>query len=270
MRVRVTILESLVLAAAACWMSPLHAATFSVNTTADNGTGGCTALECTLREAMVAANATATADTIEFGIDSPASGELLIALASPLPTITQPVTIDGYSQPGSAVNTSATASDATLRIRVDGNFSRGLAVCADDVTIRGLSITGFAGAGIAFGETNGGATCAVSPAGGRILGNFVGLRTNGSNTAANVNGIVVNNAVVDIGSEDDADRNVVSGNTERGIRVAGAASAASGIYNNLIGTGRLGSGSDRGNGASGIELSAGRLRWTSVRIRRAT
>jgi CSLREA domain-containing protein len=257
MRVRGTILERLVLAALACWMAPLEAATFSVNTTADNGTGGCTALECTLREAIVAANATAAADTINFGIGSPATGELRIALASPLPTITQPVTIDGYSQPGSAVNTSANASDATLRIRVDGNFSRGLAVCADDVTIRGLAITGFAGAGIAFGETNGGATCAATPTGGRILGSFVGLRTNGSTVGSNANGIIVNNAVVDIGSEDDADRNVVSGNTERGIRVAGSASATSGIYNNLIGTGRLGSGSDRGNGASGIELSAG-------------
>jgi CSLREA domain-containing protein len=257
MRVRGSILERLVLAAVACWIAPLEAATFSVNTTADDGTGGCTALECTLREAIVAANATATADTISFGIGSPASGELLIALASPLPTITEPVTIDGYSQSGAAVNTSTTASDATLRIRVDGNFSRGFAVCADDVTIRGLSITGFAGAGIAFGETNGGATCAAAPTGGRILGNFVGLRTNGSTAGANGNGIVVNNAVVDIGSEDDGDRNVISGNTERGIRVAGPASESTGIYNNLIGTGRLGSGSDRGNGASGIELSAG-------------
>ncbi len=43
-----------------------QAATYTVNTTADNGTGGCTTTECTLREAIAAANANADNDVIEF------------------------------------------------------------------------------------------------------------------------------------------------------------------------------------------------------------
>lgn len=47
--------------------SPAHAAsTFTVNSTADPGTGSCDATECTLREAITSANATAGTDTINF------------------------------------------------------------------------------------------------------------------------------------------------------------------------------------------------------------
>ena len=43
-----------------------QAAIYTVNSTADNGTGGCDAAECTLREAIAAANATAEGDVINF------------------------------------------------------------------------------------------------------------------------------------------------------------------------------------------------------------
>lgn len=120
---------------------PSMAATFVVNNRFDAGTGGCTAAACTLREAMVAANATAAADTINFDIDVPVRGEVLIQPATPLPTITQPVTINGYSQGGAAVNTDPVASNAVLRIRVDalniasGNFH--FDICANNTTLRG-------------------------------------------------------------------------------------------------------------------------------------
>jgi hypothetical protein len=42
-------------------------------------------------------------DTINFNI--PGSGVKTIAPASPLPTITDAVVIDGYSQPGASANT---------------------------------------------------------------------------------------------------------------------------------------------------------------------
>lgn len=231
------------------------AATFVVTSLADTAGATCAAT-CTLRQAITAANATAAADTIDFAIASPASGELLIQVASSLPTITQPLTINGYSQPGTSVNTSPTVSDADLRIRIDGIVGRGLSICADDVTIRGLSLTGFASSGLAFGETSGGATCASPITGGRALGNFIGLRTNGSTVGANAFGIIANRALVEIGSEDDADRNVISGNTDLGIRITGQASSGSDIRNNLIGTSSLGAG-DRGNGGAGIDIAGG-------------
>ena len=45
-----------------------HADTFTVNSTNDPGTGGCNATECTLREAITAANTASGADTINFNI----------------------------------------------------------------------------------------------------------------------------------------------------------------------------------------------------------
>jgi CSLREA domain-containing protein len=72
------------------------ALTLTVTKTADTNDGACDA-DCSLREAIVAANAAAGADTIAFNI--PGAGPHTIAPASALPTITQPLTIDGFSQP---------------------------------------------------------------------------------------------------------------------------------------------------------------------------
>ena len=47
-----------------------HAATFTVNTADDHDDGVCNAADCTLREAINAANANAGADTITFNIGS--------------------------------------------------------------------------------------------------------------------------------------------------------------------------------------------------------
>ena len=61
-----------------------------VTTTADSGPGS-------LRAAIIYANANPGDDTITFAI--PGTGIQMIAPNSPLPTITVPVTIDGYTQP---------------------------------------------------------------------------------------------------------------------------------------------------------------------------
>ena len=64
------------------------ATTFHVNSVADPGTGGCDGVECTLREAIAAANADATADTIDFSAVASASGD--ISLLTPLPAVSHP------------------------------------------------------------------------------------------------------------------------------------------------------------------------------------
>jgi CSLREA domain-containing protein len=94
---------------------PTHAATpFTVNSTADPGTGGCDITECTLREAIDAANSAAGADT---GCNA---GVCTINPSSELPPITAPVTIDGYSQPGANANTLAVGNNAVLKIELSG------------------------------------------------------------------------------------------------------------------------------------------------------
>src|SRR5262249_39505577 len=67
-------------------------ATFVVTNTDDSGDGS-------LRDVMARANAAPGADTIAFNI--PGDGVHTIKPASALPAVTDPVTIDGYTQPGS-------------------------------------------------------------------------------------------------------------------------------------------------------------------------
>ena len=110
--------------------------TYTVTSTGDSGPG-------TLRQAILDANAHPGADTIEFNIAG--SGVHTISPASALPAITDPVTIDGYSQPGSLVNTNPTSQglNTVLRIEIDGT-NAGSSPClharADDITIRGLVV----------------------------------------------------------------------------------------------------------------------------------
>src|ERR1700730_17003756 len=79
------------------WIQPTaYAATFTVNTAADHDDGVCNVADCTLREAINAANVSAGTDTITFNISGAAVHT--ITPTSPLPTITDPVIIDGTSQ----------------------------------------------------------------------------------------------------------------------------------------------------------------------------
>ena len=71
---------------------------FTVNSIADPGIGVCDAAECTLREAITAANAAAGADTIAFDIAG--AGPHTITPASALPTITGVVVVDGDRRAG--------------------------------------------------------------------------------------------------------------------------------------------------------------------------
>src|SRR5262245_31311562 len=66
------------------------AATFTVLNTSDSGAGS-------LRQAIIDANNTPGADVISFSI--PGTAPYTISPASPLPSITDPVTIDGTTQP---------------------------------------------------------------------------------------------------------------------------------------------------------------------------
>ena len=111
-------------------VSPALAATFTVTNTADSGAGS-------LRAAITSANTTAGVDTISFAI--PGAGAQTIQVATALPTITERVTIDGWSQGGVGyLGTPLVEIDGSLTLNVNG-----LVVSASDCTIRGLSITNF-------------------------------------------------------------------------------------------------------------------------------
>jgi trimeric autotransporter adhesin len=127
-------------------------ATFTVTSVDDPGNGVCDS-SCTLREAIVAANATGTATSIdEIRFNIPGVGPHTIILGSALPILTQSVTIDGYTQPGALVNTDATGvgTNAVLKIEIRpvpaATFSL-LAgdIAASNITLRGLSVNSFGG-----------------------------------------------------------------------------------------------------------------------------
>src|SRR4051812_32315110 len=145
--------------------APAHAATFAVNNTSSAGAGS-------LRSAINAANGTAAADTIQFAI--PGNGVHTITPAVPLPAITQPLTIDGYTQPGSSAAAPGSAAVPTVVIDAS-NAARGIDIAGNGNEVRGLVVRNAQLDGIhVVGSNN------------VLAGNYIGL--NAAGVVANPNG----------------------------------------------------------------------------------
>jgi CSLREA domain-containing protein len=234
----------------------LAVSTFVVNRTgdesepiADRGNGVCDAIaatagnQCSLRAAIQEANALANVggpDEIKFNIPGDTKKVKTIKPASELPALTQAVTIDGYTQPGSKKNTRLTgAINAVPKVQLDGTGAGldadGLIIQgASDITIRGLVINRFDRSGIFLTSTDGSDD-------NHIEGNFIG--TNAAGTAALGNG----SAGVEINGLNDGNmvggnlaeqRNLISGNEGDGV-FAGTDGSDT-IQGNLIGTDKIG------------------------------
>ena len=120
----------------------MFANTYTVTSTADSGAG-------TLRQAILDANANPGGDTIAFNITG--SGVQTISLAGALPQITSPVTIDGYTQPGSSANTNPVGQglNTVLTVEIVGTGGGCFSVAASDTALRGLVLHNCS-TGIAF------------------------------------------------------------------------------------------------------------------------
>ena len=185
--------------------------TFTVSNTNDSGAGS-------LRQAILDANAHPGADTIAFAI--PGSGVRTITPTA-LPTITDPVTIDGTTQTGFVGSPLIELSGTTA------GTVNGLVLNTSNSVIRGLIINRFAnGAAISVqsGTVN-----------DRIEGNWIGLSSAGA-AAANGTGIRVSGSNHTIGGTTTAARNVVSGNTGSGIIVQDVTSSGNLVAGNYVGT----------------------------------
>src|SRR6266404_3525254 len=124
--------------------TPTTPLVFTVMNTNDMGGGS-------LRQAITDANGMG-GGTINFNI--PGGGVRTISPLTVLPTITQTVTIDGYTQPGSSPNTNPPTMgiNAILQIELSGvnsgsNFG-GLTINALNCTVSGLVVNRFVGDGI--------------------------------------------------------------------------------------------------------------------------
>lgn len=199
------------------------AQTITASNTNDSGPGS-------LRQAILDANASPGLQTIDFNI--PGAGVRTINLASPLPDITDPVVIDGYTQAGASVNTLATGNNAVLLIELNGAGAGagadGLRLNANGSTVRGLVINRFNDIGIVL---NGGDNNVIS-------GNFIGTDPTGLVDLGNGDtGIEMESANADnnlIGGTTPAARNIISGNNNSGIEFEGA-STGNIVQGNFIG-----------------------------------
>ena len=199
------------------------AATYSVTTTADSGAGS-------LRQAITDANAGPGPDTIAFAIGAVGSQQT-IQPTSALPSITDPVIIDGWSQGGPGFTGPPLIE---LSGALTGGSAYALRITAGGTTVRGLTINGYpSGTGVIL----------MTVGGNSIYGNFIGVDAAGSTAVPNSRGIQIAFASNDniIGTDgdgvaDDVEGNLISGNKDWGIEFAQAGTLNNVVAGNRIGT----------------------------------
>jgi hypothetical protein len=175
-----------------------------VTNTNDTGPGS-------LRQAILDSNASVgVVDTIAFNV--PGTGAHVIQPHTPLPALADPVFVDGYTQPGSAMATAT--SRATLQVVLDGSMiagdADGLFIATSGSTVQGLAIGGFTLRDIS-----------ISGDGNVVQGNYIGTdltgtvrapRPPGSNTTWVFDGVQIDGQNNTIGGTAPGARNVISGN----------------------------------------------------------
>lgn len=192
--------------------------TFVVTSTADtpdavNGDDICADAnsQCTLRAAMTEASWVPGANRIEFALSGTAP--VTIQLTSRLPDISSrnsTVTIDGYTQPGSRVNTATVGSNAIPGVEIKGNGKNAkemaFYVTSAGNTIRGLLIDNV---------WNGIFIDGTGAHDNKIIGNIIGFNKNGTAASFENFAIILNtgaNRNFD-GTPSLADRNVIGNYT---------------------------------------------------------
>ena len=117
---------------------------FIVNSASDTDNGVCSTLECTLREAIKAANARpngSSPDQIRFGL--PGAGPFVVQLTSALPTITGAVIVDGATQPVTIDGANAAAGSDCFVINGSGSTLKNLTI--RNCPAAGIRVLGGAG-----------------------------------------------------------------------------------------------------------------------------
>jgi uncharacterized repeat protein (TIGR01451 family) len=196
-------------------VAPTGPVTFRVTNTNDSGPGS-------LRQALLDANAHAGKDTVSFGIAT--SGVQTIHVGGDglgaLPTVTDPVLIDGTTEPGYAGRPLVVLDGSGA-----GTDAVGLDVTAGGSTIKGLVIGGFGGDAILL-ETLGGDV---------VQGNYLGTDATGTTAVANLRGVEITSANNQVGGTSLASRNVIGGNRLSDVRIFSASATGNKVQGNYLG-----------------------------------
>jgi hypothetical protein len=186
-----------------------------VTTNADNGDGS-------LRQAIIDGNTSAPPVTIGFAIP-PFSTVVIITPQSPLPTITNSLSINGFTQLGSSPGTNLIALDGSAVSAVQTSTGLTFAVSG---SVEGLIIQNF---------TNG---VGVSFAGGAVLtentftNNQVGFLSDGNTNSLTGNVLLQNiTPIAILGSSNTLTANLIIDNTGDGVDITGTNSS---LVRNLI------------------------------------
>src|SRR5262249_26870936 len=157
-------------------------------------------------------NASTGLDTIDFNITGPSLH--LINLTSPLPAITEAVTVDGYTQSGASPNTLPVGDNAVLRVGLDGSLlsnGSGLTILGSNSTVRGLKFQHFEGDNY-FNAVSIRIQGAAAT-GNHVEGNFIGTDGVQDLTAGSPTGVMINGASGNtVGGDTPAARNVIASN----------------------------------------------------------
>jgi parallel beta-helix repeat protein len=202
---------------------------FTVTNTDDSGAGS-------LRQAINNANANPGLDRIKFNIPGPGPHTIrpgfgVQPFPVPLPYITDPVIIDGYTQPDAVPATYS--SPATLLIELDGTYAdidpllNGLTIDCGGCTVRGLVINRFAYNGMQM--RNGG--------GNIIEGNYIGTDVTGTEEFGyHHSGVSIwNSSGNRIGGTTPAARNIISG-YDVGVDIHMTGATGNMVQGNYMGT----------------------------------
>ncbi|MCC6128790.1 MAG: Ig-like domain repeat protein [Acidobacteria bacterium] len=200
-----------------------------VTTTADSGAGS-------LRQCILD-NEAWGGGLVRFNIAG--AGLQTITPLSSMPAITRPLTVDGYTQPGSSPNTLAVGNNAVFGIQISGASFPNASVFAlngSDSTVRGFVINGFTGG---QGSSMGGTASTDN----WVQGNFFGTNAAGTAAVANLRGTYVafgaKRNIVGTDSDgvnDYGERNLLSGNINEGIFLQNAGTDSNIVAGNYIGT----------------------------------
>ena len=222
---------------------PVQANFVIVDNTSDTGTGS-------FRAALDSAN-TYPGTTIYFNL--PGSGPWDIVLGSDLPDISgQGTIIDATTQPFWDISTANIPNivgnpGINIGLNFTSNNAEVYGLRLSDFNIDGIrfNVLGSVANGYAFGANgkgniftgnNNGIQLLTYTGGGTIQGNYFGILPDGTTTGtANGTGILVgtNGNNIQIGGLGTGESNIISNNTNQGIRISGADFAT--IQGNLIG-----------------------------------